>query len=118
MGEDISRLKRLRVLTVAMVPAFDDDALIAVGGSCHALESLNLNGTSVQRATGLALLGAGLTDLALAHTLCVRLTREVLVTLHARRVVRCSSSVELHRVECVELESAFKSAQVAPIFYW
>lgn len=56
-----------------MVPAFDDDALSAVCASCHALRELNVNGTAVSRAEGLALMGAGLVDLALAHTGCVRL---------------------------------------------
>lgn len=67
----ISRLVNLQFLTLAGVPAFDDAALLAVCSSCHSLRSLNLNGTSVSRASGLAQLGSGLADLSLAHTKCV-----------------------------------------------
>lgn len=53
---------------MANVRAFDDAALTAVCSSCHALRLLNLNGTAVRTGAGLALLGATVTDLSLAHT--------------------------------------------------
>ncbi|CAN0338137.1 unnamed protein product [Ectocarpus fasciculatus] len=64
----LARLVRLRSLSVAAVPAFDDDALTAVCSSCNALRVLNLGSTSVKRAAGLALLGSAMIDLSLAHT--------------------------------------------------
>ena len=64
----ISRLVNLQSLSLAMVPAFDDAALSAVCSSCHPLRVLNLNGTSVSRASGLAQLGSALADLSLAYT--------------------------------------------------
>ncbi|CBN75250.1 conserved unknown protein [Ectocarpus siliculosus] len=64
----LARLVRLQWLSVAAVPAFDDDALTAVCSSCNALRVLNLGSTSVARAAGLALLGSAMIDLSLAHT--------------------------------------------------
>lgn len=53
---------------MANVPAFDDDALMAICSACHSLRLLNLNGTAVKKAAGLALLGSSLLDLSLART--------------------------------------------------
>lgn len=64
----VARLVLLRSLSVARVQAFDDDALTAVCSACHSLRLLNLNGTAVKTAAGLALLGSSLADLSLAHT--------------------------------------------------
>ncbi|CAN0316451.1 unnamed protein product [Ectocarpus sp. 12 AP-2014] len=64
----LARLVRLQWLSVAAVPAFDDDALTAVCSSCNALRVLNLSSTSVARAAGLGLLGSAMIDLSLAHT--------------------------------------------------
>ncbi|CAM9914523.1 unnamed protein product, partial [Ectocarpus sp. 8 AP-2014] len=64
----LARLVRLQWLSVAAVPAFDDDALTAVCSSCNGLRVLNLGSTSVARAAGLALLGSAMIDLSLAHT--------------------------------------------------
>lgn len=68
LPQGLARLVRLRSLSVAAVPAFDDDALTAVCSSCNALRVLNLGSTSVKRAAGLALVGSAMIDLSLAHT--------------------------------------------------
>eukprot|EP00903_Cladosiphon_okamuranus_P019428 g17863.t1 len=64
----VARLVLLRSLSVANVHAFDDDALKAVCSACHSLRLLNLNGTAVKTAAGLALIGSSLRDLCLART--------------------------------------------------
>lgn len=64
----ISRLVELRSLSLCNVQAFDDAALSDVCSACTNIHTLNLNGTGVVLADGLALLGAGVKDLSLGHT--------------------------------------------------
>lgn len=64
----LSTLVELRSICLALVTAFDDQALTALCSSCSLLEKLNLNATGVSTASGLALLGFSVKELSLAHT--------------------------------------------------